>query len=76
MVPGCFSDGPPALQNKGSRLLAWNCSDRALESLGQKNSPRRDIGMTGFILIGFRCGPEQSALVNPILLRVEATACA
>ena len=37
------------LQNKGCRLLARGCPHRALESLGQKNGPRRDIRMTGSI---------------------------
>ena len=32
-------------------------SDRASESLGQKNGPRQNMRMTGFILTGLRCGP-------------------
>ena len=52
------SDAHSALQNKGCRLLARNCSDRASESLGQKNSPRRDMRRTGFIVTGFRCSPN------------------
>ena len=54
---GACSDAHSALQNKGCRLLARNCSDRASESLGQKNGPRRDMRMIGFIVTGFRCGP-------------------
>ena len=54
---GASSDAHSAFQNKGGRLLARNCSDRALESLGQKNGPRRDMRMTVFIVTGFRCGP-------------------
>ena len=49
-------DAHSALQNKGCRLLARNCSDRASESLEQKDRPRRDMRMTGFIVIGLRFG--------------------
>ena len=52
----CF-DAHSALQNKGCRLLAWNCSDRASKFLGQKNGPRRDMRMTGFIVAEFRFCP-------------------
>ena len=51
-------DAGHSVQNKRCRLLARNCSDRASESLGQKNGPRRDMRMTGFIVTGFRCGPS------------------
>ena len=54
---GGSSDAHSALQHKGCRLLDRNCSDRASESLGQKNGPRQDMRMTGFIVTGFRCGP-------------------
>ena len=62
---GASSDGHPTLQNKGCRLLARNCSDRASESLGQKNSPRRDMRMTGFIATdGFRSLLTFSLLIS------------
>ena len=54
---GASSDAHSALQNKGCRPLARNCSDGTSESLGQENGPRRDMRMTGFIVTGFRCGP-------------------
>ena len=53
---GAPSDAHSALHNKGCRLLAWNCSDRASEFLGQKNGPKRDMRMTGFIVTESRCG--------------------
>ena len=48
VVLGASSDAHSALQKKGCRLLARNCSDRASESLGQKDRPRWDMRMTGF----------------------------
>ena len=47
-----------ALQNKGCRLLARNCSSRASEYLRHKNGSRWDMRMTGFTVAGVRCGPR------------------
>ena len=54
------SNAHSALQNKGCRILARNCSDRAPEPLRQKNGPRRGMRMNGFIVTGFRCRPVTS----------------
>ena len=55
---GASSDAHSALQNKGCRPPARNCSDGTSESLGQKMAQlRRDMRMAGFIVTGFRCGP-------------------
>ena len=55
-------------KKEGCRLLARNCSDGASESLGQKNGPRRDMRMTGFIVTGFRSGPTMVVVLVFMLL--------
>ena len=50
MVPGCFLGRPFCASKQGLRAPGS-------ELLGQKNGPRRDMQMTGFIVAsGFRCG--------------------
>ena len=50
VVPGCFLGCPFCASKQGLQ-------DRASESLGQRNGARRAMRVTGFNVIGFRCGP-------------------
>ena len=61
VVLGCFPGRPSCaskqgLQAPGSELLR--------QTLGQKNGPRWDMRMTGFIVTGFRCGPVRKSSRN------------
>ena len=62
-VPGMDPQMPILhFKTRGCRLLARNCSEMPWEGIGQRNRPREDMRMTGFVVIGFSCGPE----LNPI----------
>ena len=68
MVPGALAGTPVLpLQNgfKGFGLLAQNC----LESLRQRNGPKRDMRMIGFTVIAFTTPTSilQSAIIMIII---------
>ena len=62
VVPGVVPRMPTLhFQTRGCRLLARNCLEMPQNSESLRKWPknlRLDMRMTGFIVIGFRCGPN------------------